>query len=301
MRYLDDGTAASIEKPLERAVFQDPDFTPENVARNRTKLRRAWKHSTPLNGTDAASRYLQMRVPGCDITKLAVGLRYNRSMQFWEEDDKGKFVQRGYFPVMLGLAIDKDGHAITCHRTYLTADGRKAPFENVKKQMKGVRKLDGAAVRVIDVPESRVLGLTEGIENAVAVGTAYRYSINVWSTLNCSNLEMVEIPEGRFDKIVIFADHDQLDPKTNRRPGLHYVELLKARLEAAGYTVELKVPPVEGTDFADLWNEVYQARQQARRDKLQRQARETAQCPGNIVHGPLLAPQTPSTTRVLHA
>ncbi|WP_445297472.1 DUF7146 domain-containing protein, partial [Escherichia coli] len=89
----------------------------------------------------------------------------------------GEFAMLGTFPTLLAQAIDAEQNPITCHRTYLTAAGDKAPFEMVKKQMAGVRKLDGAAIRVVNVPDSRVLGLAEGIENAVAVGTAYRYNI----------------------------------------------------------------------------------------------------------------------------
>jgi len=112
---------------------------------------------------------------------------------------------------MIGRAVDSNEQPITLHRTYLTPQGTKAPVEEVKKQMKGIRKLDGAAIRVVEVPESRTLGLTEGIETGLAVATGYRYRINVWSMLNCVNLSLADIPKGRFDKIIIFADHDKID------------------------------------------------------------------------------------------
>ncbi|MDN2876106.1 toprim domain-containing protein, partial [Campylobacter jejuni] len=83
------------------------------------------------------------------------------------------------------------------------------------------------AIRLVDVPESRTLGLTEGIETGLAVATGYRYRINVWSLLNCGNLALADIPKGRFDKVIIFADHDHLDVKKEYRPGEHFALLLK--------------------------------------------------------------------------
>jgi putative DNA primase/helicase len=264
LKFLQDGGALNLGEPAKKFTFEDAAFSPKQVAANQRVLRATGGQSFSLDGADAASRYLKMRVPGCDLARLSDGLRFHRGMDFWEDDGHGESVHRGKFAALLGNVVDGNGEQVTIHRTYLTAAGEKAPFANVKKQMKGVRKLDGAAVRVVEVASSRTLGLTEGIENAAAVGTAYRYGINVWSTLNCVNLAAVDIPVGRFDKIVIFADHDKLDPKTERRPGEHYALLLKARLEEAGYEVEIKMPPEEGVDFADMWVQHYQKRQASR-------------------------------------
>ena len=185
-------------------------------------------------------------------------------MPFYEEEEGGRFVKRGTFPVMVARAVDGNRRPITLHRTYLTAQGAKAPVADPKKQMKGIRKLDGAAIRLVEVPESRTLGLTEGLENGLAVATAYRYRINVWSLLNCVNLSLADIPAGRFDKIIIFADHDKVNEKTGFRPGEHYAKVLKSRLGELGYDVVIKIPPSEGTDFADLWKDLYDKNETAK-------------------------------------
>jgi putative DNA primase/helicase len=296
LKFLDDGTVGSTDAPVRAFTFEDQDFSPEKVAKNRERLQRAWAKARPLNGNDPASRYLQKRVPGCDVSKLSRSLRFHPGMTYWDRKDDGKFASLGSFPTLLAQAIDAKLSPITGHRTYLTAAGNKAPFEMVKKQMAGVRKLDGAAIRVVNAPASRVLGVTEGIENAVAVGTAYRYDINVWSLLNCGNLELVDIPAGRFDKIIIFADHDAVDPKKGHRPGEHHAKLLKSRLEAAGYEVELKIPPVEGTDFADLWLQYCDSHQQ-RRSQLTRAQRQHDKAPAAAIP----VPRIPTTTHVMHA
>ena len=164
---------------------------------------------------------------------------------------------------MVARAVDSTERPITLHRTYLTSKGDKAPLEDPKKQMKGIRKLDGAAIRLLEVPQSRTLGLTEGIETGLAVATGYKYRISVWSLLNCGNLALADIPPGRFDKIIIFADHDRMDLKKEYRPGSHFAALLKARLEGMGYQVEIKLPQKEGADFADVWFEIQRLAQNA--------------------------------------
>lgn len=254
LKFLDDGTnGLSSDTPIKRFTFEDTDFSPGQVKKNRGKLVEVSAGSMSLTGNDPVSLYLRKRVPGCDLSKISQDIRFHPGLKFYEEGEGGRFINRGTFPTMVGRAVDASGQPITLHRTYLTSEGEKAPLEDPKKQMKGIRKLDGAAIRVVDVPESRTLGLTEGIETGFAVATGYRYRINVWSLLNCGNLALADIPEGRFDKIIIFADHDRMDIKKGYRPGEHFALLLKQRLEKLGYEVEIKTPADEGTDFADVW------------------------------------------------
>lgn len=249
-------------------IHVETELTEEEVRRNRPKLAYAWNGSVAVTSTDPVGRYISHRVPGCDLTKLAHRyIRYNRSMRFIETevvDVNGKLeernVSRGTFSVMLLRAVDGERKPITLHRTYLTKEGRKAPFKNVKKQMKGVRKLKGAAVPVCEVPESRILGVCEGYETGVAIATGYRYSINVWALLNAGNLAVADIPKGMFDKVIIFADHDKIDPRFNRRPGEHAAKQLQAKLMELGIPCEIRIPPKEETDFADVWLDYYKSK-----------------------------------------
>jgi putative DNA primase/helicase len=260
LQLLDDASSrgSDVGAPIKRFTFEDADFSPEQVAKNRKQLSKVSAGCMLLTGNDPVSVYLRNRVPGCDLTKISSDIMFHPGLKFYEEEEGGRYVSRGTFPTMVARAIDGAERPITLHRTYLTTAGKKAPFDDVKKQMKGIRKLDGAAIRLVNVPESRVLGLTEGIETGVAVATGYRYRINVWSLLNCVNLALTDIPEGRFDEIIIFADHDRIDMKNGFRPGEHYATLLKTRLEEKGFKVTIKLPQDEGTDFADVWLAIQQ-------------------------------------------
>ena len=273
LKFLDDGNCGvTSEEPVKRFAFTDADFSPDQVKKNRQRLIEVSSGCKPLTGSDPVSLYLCNRVPGCDLSKISSDVLFHPGLKFFEEGEGGRFVNRGTFPAMVARAVDATGKPITLHRTYLTTTGAKAPFENAKKQMKGIRKLDGAAIRLVEVPESRTLGLTEGIETGLAVATGYRNRINVWSMLNCVNLSLADIPAGRFDKIIIFADHDCLDVKNGYRPGQHYAEQLQARLEKSGYDVEVKLPVKEGSDFADVWFAVCQEKQEAASKIIQTQA-----------------------------
>ncbi len=69
---------------------------------------------------------------------------------------------------MLGL-VTNDGEAVAIHRTYLTADGCKAPMEQVKKITKTSGSMSGACIQLgapqrVDSPRRRQLGVAEGIE-----------------------------------------------------------------------------------------------------------------------------------------
>lgn len=262
LKFLDDGTCGlASEAPIKRFTFEDTDFSPEQVRKNRRKLVDVSAGSRALTGNDPVSLYLRNRVPGCDVSKISQDIRFHPGLKFYEEGEGGRLVSRGTFPTMVARAVDAAGQPITLHRTYLTSKGQKAPLADPKKQMKGIRKLDGAAIRVVEVQESRTLGLAEGIETSFAVATGYRYSISVWSLLNCVNLSLADIPEGRFDKIIIFADHDLIDTKKGYRPGEHFAAKLKERLVAMGYEVEIKIPKKQGTDFADVWCEIQDEKQ----------------------------------------
>lgn len=239
-------------KPL---VVAD-EIPPAEVEVNRKRLVQAWRGSAGLS-RDPVTAYLKHRVPAIELSRLGREIRYHPGMKFMDLDDNDKIVNRGVFPVMLARVVDGSRHPITLHRTYLTPDGRKAPFEMVKKQMSGIRKLKGAAIRLNEVPGCRVLGVCEGIETGLAIVTAYRYRMPVWSLLNCVNLSVADIPKAMFDKVIIFADHDAIDPKKGYRPGQHYAEQLRKKLEAEGFIVEIRVPPREKMDFADLWSEHY--------------------------------------------
>lgn len=221
-------------------------------------LQDKWKNSSDV--TDSPTwAYLSRRVPGLRLSWLSKNIRH---ASLWYQDDDGKL--RGKHPCMLAKAVDVDGKPITLHRTYLTDDGFKASaLGTVKKQMAGSRVLNGDAIR-LNVPNipNDTLVVCEGIETGFALVAMMGSQFEVWSLLNAGNLAKAQVPK-RFTRVVIAADRDPLDQKNGYRPGEHYASKLAVRLRAEGFHVVIRVPLIEGMDYADMWVQKQKLRQVA--------------------------------------
>lgn len=237
--------------------WKEPELSEAEVAENRAELVQIWRVAKPVQPTDCVTKYLQNRVPSSKVYKLSKSVRMHPHLKFYELDEDDNVRYRGTYPGMVLKVVAGDGTPITLHRHYLTQDGQKAPFAMSKKQMRGVRKLRGAACRLIDILDCRTLGVCEGAETGWAIATAYKYRMSVWSLLNAGNLAVADIPRERFDTVIIFADHDRLDPVHNWRPGEHAALKLKEKLEEQGFKVEIRIPPLEGQDYCDVWLQHY--------------------------------------------
>lgn len=228
------------------------ELSPTEVRWNKRLLEQAWTQSFWMRRNDACWRYLCNRVPFVDLTRVDRAIRLHRKMELWDKKDGKRFLV-GIFPTMLAVVTDPAGPVITMHRTFLTNNGTKADLEEARMQMGGVRKLKGAATHIVAVPECRTLAVGEGYETMLAVAVAHHYQVNVRSYLNAGNLAQADIPRAEFDKVIIYADHDKIDVKRGHRPGTHAAEALAKRLIEMGFSVEIRLPKVECTDWADVW------------------------------------------------
>jgi putative DNA primase/helicase len=265
-KMADDMTYQPIIRP------QGKILTPEEIARNRTNLNETWNGGFDLDGHDPISMYLLSRVPRLNLDHLTGDFRAHRSLTYFErvvtkapgadgyrKRPQSKWVARGNWFAMLARIRNGAGVPINLHRTYLTKDGTKAPFDDVKKQMSGTEVLNGGSISLNHVPESRVLGAVEGIETGLAVLTGYRNRINVKSFINALNLSKASVSREHYDKVIFFADHDKVDRKHGYRPGEHYALIGMEKLKKEGFEVEIRIPPNEGQDYADVWKQICDA------------------------------------------
>ena len=234
----------------------------------RKVLRETVAASERMTRDSAAWRYLSGRIPGLKFEWLSPSLRVHRNLyhqQVEEKDPETKKVLRKkkvtFWPAMLGIVVDRAGVPVTIHRTYLTAEGAKAPFdvpEEVKKQMTGVRKLRGDHIPV-NVPSStspkklRILIICEGIETALAIVAMTGNEFPVWAMLNAANLSVVDFAEDAYDMIVVGVDHDFPDQR-GRRAGIDYARRAEKLCQERGKRVVLRVPEHEGEDWCDAWS-----------------------------------------------
>lgn len=260
-RYVEgyfNGTAMPVE-PVRRVATSDPKKERERIAHG---LQKAWDTSQPFAQGDPVYRYL------VDIRKLPIDgllpcLHYHKGMGYFMKqaaaDGKKVSKRMGTHPVMLAKATAPTGQPVGLHRTYLTPEGKKAPYEKVKKLMESLG-LQGAAIRLYSVTGTS-MGVAEGIETAIAAHALT--GMPVWATISSTILESFEPPTG-VTSVTIFADNDLPDSK-GRRAGQEAAQKLKERLEAQGIRANIVLPAKAGSDFHDIWLAALTKKQQRRK------------------------------------
>ena len=160
------------------------------LEKRRLQMRALWKSSEPLalSGNNPASLYLRNRgIKEAEFNPINLSdLRYVPQMSYVDEDGKVSS-----FPGFIALVRDKEGAAITLHRTFLTQEGKKASISCPKKLMPIPfdRSVNGCAIHLGNEP-SDVLCVAEGIETALSVVTATGFPC--WSAISAHGLETIE-------------------------------------------------------------------------------------------------------------
>ena len=197
--------------------------------------RQMWAQCVPLTPGDPVVMYLRRRGFG-GVWPLPEALRLHPALDYWHDGAK-----LGTFPAMVAPLTAPDGRVAALHRTYLTADGRKAMVPTAKKLTGAAGPLAGASIP-LHAPRAGVLGVCEGIETALAAWCASRVGV---AAAYCANA----LAEFRWptavQRLLVFADAD--------RAGREAAEKLRARAAAARLRVEVLTPADDGSDWADVW------------------------------------------------
>ena len=146
------------------------------------------------------------------------------------------------FPALLAILRYADRTGASVHRTYLTADGRKAPVDPVRMMMPSPLPLAGSAIRLGPIAER--IGIAEGLETAICAGKLS--GIPVWSAISANTLIDWQPPEG-VKSVVIFGDNDQ------SMTGQAAAYELGRKLLVKGLDVEVRIPSIQATDWADVY------------------------------------------------
>lgn len=207
---------------------------------------RLWLVARPLSEGDEAFDYLA-GTRGIDFAALGRiprALRYISGLTNLEADRR--------FPALLAAVVDSQGRFLTVHRTWLErqSDGRvlKAPVAEPKKvygPCKGgmIRLARGASGKPWkEAPPGDVLGLTEGIEDALSYAVAVAEH-RIAAALNVGNLASVTLPAA-IGTVIIAADNDVPGSQADRT-----LQRAVARFLAEGRQVRIaRCPP----GFKDL-------------------------------------------------
>ena len=238
------GVQHALRQPKQEVI------DPEELYRKSLKTNNfLWEKSRPVQVDDPVWKYLKKREPR--LERVPSGVHYAKA-QYWETiEDKPELV--GEFDAMQVRGYSPCNRFVQIHTTYLTPDGEKANIKNQKKTRPG-NGYNSFAFRMNEVGEDGVLGLSEGIENAVSANIMY--GIPVWACHSASILENFEIPEhliGVIKKVIIFADNDRSNVNgTIRNTGLIAARNLAKKLrQKYGVKVVVMMTPGVG-DFNDL-------------------------------------------------
>lgn len=208
-----------------------PSAKPKESVMTPEKMREIFNGSRPVTEGDPVSRYLSSR----GLTKISGKLRHHQ--QCWEGETKKNQ------HAMLAIFTGADGQAVTMHRTYLDADGKKLQIESPKKILPALKKMTGGAVQLY--PPGPTLGVAEGIETAIAASEDT--GLPVWAATTAVLLESFEVPPG-VEHLVIFADNDK--NYTGQKAAYTLANKVSVQKKIS---VTVYIPDVTGDDWADVY------------------------------------------------
>jgi putative DNA primase/helicase len=216
----------------------------EEAEKRKQRIKKVWKESQPIVGS-LAETYLRSRGISADLRYLGNNLRFHPAMPY-KEDDDSKWVK---FPCMLAVYRDKNGKALTLHRTFLKPDGSgKADVSRPKMIMAPPRDMRGGYI-VLDKPQTantgKYIGIAEGIENSLSAREAMGCAM--FCGYSDRLMAMTNFPE-EVSNIFVFAD------KEPSGAGIAAAEALK---EANKDKDVLIMSPESEAEKID-WNDIYQ-------------------------------------------
>lgn len=218
----------------------------KEIIDRRTILRKVWAGSVALEDPSAEPARAYLLGRGLPLENLPPALRFHPRLGYYEKKQL-----LGYFPALIALVQDGDGHPITIHRIFLDGyKGRKAPVPKPKKMMAYApdRIVSGGACRLD--PAGPVLAVTEGIETALAVRAAM--GVPTWAAISAQLMASLAIPP-QVEMLLIFADKDRNETGLKRAKELS-VRAWQQGVKASVFLPGLPIP--EGEKSVD-WLDVY--------------------------------------------
>jgi hypothetical protein len=223
-------------------------LTPEEVTRNKAVLSRNKAKAVPISGTHAEA-YLRNRGIRSDLSRLS-DLGFTAKLAYREEGD----TDWRHFPGMLAMVRNVEGKPVTMHRTFLDASQpAKANILRSKMIFAAIEDVRGCSIQldqpvVVNESGEKLIGIAEGIENALSVREAT--GTPMWVGISDRLMEMVKLPDD-VKYVLIWAD---IEPSG---AGMAAAKRMKERLEKEGRQARIMTPETHGKEKVD-WNDIYQ-------------------------------------------
>jgi hypothetical protein len=209
----------------------------------RCRVEQSWREAAPLRRGDLVCEYLQGRAIDLEVLVAANDGRLPGSLRCHPRLWCGEAGR--HFPAMIGAIVGPNGQLIGTHRLWLAEHGNgvgKAPVEVPKRTLGAYR---GGCIRLWrgasrqpwhDAPATDVLGVSEGIEDALSVALA-QPAWRVAAAVSLSAMLSIELPR-QITKVVIISQNDPANSPAGRT-----LLRVRARFRAEGKRVWLLQPP----------------------------------------------------------
>lgn len=213
----------------KKVIPKEPLVPPEEI---KKRLASTVSKSVPARDPRAAIGWTYYFSRGISPSNtMLADMRFAPAVGYYDDD----FKKVSEHPTWLGIVRNRDGTAVSLHRTYLTNNcASKADVELPKKLCSFWKEPDGAAIRLGPVEEC--IGIAEGIETALAVGCATGQSC--WASISASIMQNFVPPEG-VKRVIIWADKDR------SQAGEKAALILKKRLWDIGVPAMIMLPKGE--------------------------------------------------------
>lgn len=232
-----------------QVIYQQPKPKVVDESGLRNWLNKMWSEALPLHHHKAypARAYFGYR----RVSRAALAssdLRFHPSLNY--KDSDGNVL--GKYGAIVSLIRNNEGLPVAIHRTFISQGGHKVNLGSEHKPKKMTPSVNqrskGRQIRLFE-PEHGLLGVSEGLETALAVYQAKGFP--VWPGLSNTMLQGFVPPKG-VHTILNFVDKDR--NKTGENTAL----ILRANLEPKGIRVLNLLPPTpildsdkKGVDWAD--------------------------------------------------
>lgn len=225
-----------FDENLKRARVERERVERERWDDNRKRIEKTLGECVKLSPGDPVTLYLKRR-GFVGVWPLPAVLMLHPRMPYWHGGEN-----LGMFPAMVAPLVSPAGDVVALHRTYLTADGRKADVPKVKKLTGTAGPTDGACIRLCEPQEGR-LGVGEGVETCLAAWVAT--GLPVVAAYSAGSLTRYQWPRD-VRRLVVLADNDE--------SGLGSAEVLRERAAAAGLSCVVAAPSDPGADWCDVYS-----------------------------------------------
>lgn len=252
---MGDGNAVAKVRLTEKPVVAKKSLGNEEARAALNRVRERLAGTDRERGNRIAINYFVSR--GLDGDKALEcfegSLRISESEDLFHETSKGKYEKVGSFPALFILYVDALGMPATYHRIYLGKEGfGKANVVvageevDVKRSMKPCRPMRGGFMELNKRFSGRVLGVTEGVETGLAVGTLLDVRVRACS----AGLKKYVDFGDDVEMVIDFADADKAGLADSK-------EIAKRCVESGIKYVRAVAVPVPGLlkpDWLDVLN-----------------------------------------------